>query len=420
MIFAVTESKAKKIFNKYPTSSIAAFSLDPTMKKCVTDKEIEINYQPCAFMPDADTINAVAEGHMKAKKVIKKAVNSLKDPTVNPKKKSMNKVAFGMGIVLNMIQDNADIPQSKTKKQMKRWEKNHAPNIVAFILPEIDETMDKKAAKRRNKFLVDYLQALFNYFDLYVLNEKKDIKKITKKLFNGKPKKNAVTVRRFIEAQDSGMLLTDKASDRFQVIKLFYSCEYLQLSLDNQRDLIKMDRSNAEKLARHLLSCFTSHNIMYMADVTSDKHMRKDIGPNLSKKNRLTVKYYNELNEIMQTLGDEFKMPKAVFGNTKKSLKKYYKSGKAKDLVTKMNTKKFMKYFGKSDNRPMMRLIYCHIVSRLLGLELGTNEYNRNMLDSISIDLPMDFAKTYVATAKKWAKARKEEEASKKAVAAEN
>lgn len=416
MIMIVKESKARNIFKAY--SEIAAFSLG-TGSKGYEDAEngINISYKKAGFLPSNDTINGVVEGDLKGNKIIKKVKKSIMTDVGNPKKGDFNRVAMGIGIVLNMIKDNTDVPENKSKKQMKKWEKSHAPNIIVFVLPDADDAKTKK----RNKFLVNYIVELFSLFGLYVLHTKKDIKNANKNLFKikGKGKKkieksiqrNAVRVRRFIETNaDNGMAMDEAGEELFQAIRLFYSTEYIYLSMDNSKELIDLKRGRAKELCDHLISCFTGRiNVIYLRDVVPGKLWKKEWGPAMAKKNKMQVAWYEECSEILSRLGDEFTLPKVKFGNTKKSKKKWSKSGKGKDLEAKMKTKKFIKFFTDSDNRPLLRLVYAHIVSRTFGLEIGSSEYNRNMTNSINVDLPADFSKAFISAAKAYAKEQKAE-----------
>ena len=403
MIFAINEKQAEKIFESY--GEVVAFSLGTKSKGHYdSNGKIVVSYEKSGILPDNDTINGVVAGHIKKKKVIKKAVERLMDPT-GAKNGSVDRLVLGMGTLVNLIEDNAEIPEKKTKKGLKKWMKDHPPKVIVFVLPDAESDEDKK----RNKFLVEYVSELFKVYGLMVISDKKQVKKTVKYCFNKSKKKNAMIVRDFIINNDKTMQLSKKGRERFMQTRIFYSVEYIQMGLDNSKDPIKMDRENSRLYAGHLASMFTTKIINdNLSSVTkSDKKFNKVVGPDLSKRIRTQAKWYNELNEILKTLGDEFKLPKVKVGTTKKSQKKVKKTGNMDDLKYKMNPKKFIKFFMEKDNRPLLRIVFAHLTSKAAGCEVGTNDYSRAMMDSIMLTLPEEFAKAYVAAAKTYAKNKK-------------
>lgn len=387
MIFILNEKQAGKIFNNY--DDVAAFSLGKA--KGYSDAKISLSYKKLGFLPDNDTMNAVLNGDMKASKVIKAAVKACKNPNV----KGGNSIALGMTQLVGMIKDANDIPAGMRKKEYNKYLKKHGPNILVFVLDEEDTA--------RSKFMAKYLSALFDVYGYKPITNKKVVKKLFAK---GKGKKKNRQrkindrVRDFIannKSEKAGIVMSKQGRRLYQITKLYYSNEFLQQSLAETAKVAKLGESGARKLAKHLATCFSGLNVKEL-----DKISLKNEKPykELRKKNIRAVNAYKELRDILAEMNpDAQKLPKVVFGCTKKSKKKG-------DPKPKMNIKKFIKFFTKSDNRPLLRLVFAHIACKMFGVEVGSSEYNRNISDSISGSLSSEFVKKYVATAKAHAKAK--------------
>ena len=97
MVFICRESQAAKTVFRY--RDIAAFSLSKKVKKGFTENGLEISYDRNTFTPDEDVINAVLDGSMKAKKVIKNAIQELR----NPSKAENPKDIIAATMVMNII-----------------------------------------------------------------------------------------------------------------------------------------------------------------------------------------------------------------------------------------------------------------------------------------------------------------------------
>lgn len=385
MIFILNEKQAGKIFNNY--DDVAAFSLGKA--KGYSDAKISLSYKKLGFLPDNDTVNAVCNGDMKASKVIKSAVKACKNPNV----KGGNSIALGMTQLVSMIKDANDIPVGMRKKEYNKYLKKHGPNILVFVLDGADTT--------RSKFMAKYISALFNVYGYKPITDKK----VVKKLFTKGKKKNRQRrindrVRDFIannRSEKSGIVMSKQGRRLYQITKLYYSNEFLQQGLAETAKIAKLGENGAKKLAKHLAVCFSGLNVKEL-----DKISLKNTKPykELRKKNIRTVDAYNELRDILAEMNPNAqKLPKAVFGCTKKSKKK----GEPKP---KMNTKKFIKFFTKADNRPLLRLVFAHIACKMFHVEVGSSEYNSHITDSVVNSLSSEFIKKYIAAAKAHTKAK--------------
>ena len=112
MVVIVNESTVNKNPKMLKYKNLAAFALGkaPSLTDVVDkDGKPVVNYNYVNFLPDKDTINAVINGDMSAKKVIKKAIKALRNP-------STENQAIGMTVVhlVHMITD-----EYRTKNQIK-------------------------------------------------------------------------------------------------------------------------------------------------------------------------------------------------------------------------------------------------------------------------------------------------------------
>ena len=137
MVVIVNESTVNTNPKMLKYKNLAAFALGkaPSLTDVVDkDGKPVVNYNYVNFLPDKDTINAVINGDMSAKKVIKKAIKALRNP-------STENQAIGMTVVhlVHMITD-----EYRTKNQIK-----DGPSVLAFILDD----PDSDAQQAINKFL---------------------------------------------------------------------------------------------------------------------------------------------------------------------------------------------------------------------------------------------------------------------------
>ena len=88
VIIANENTVRDKVFAKY--KNVAAFSLAKGLTgSTVDDRNIE--YEKLNFLPDDDTINAIKAGEMSLKKVIKRAIKAIEQP-------SMDDAIIGLGV----------------------------------------------------------------------------------------------------------------------------------------------------------------------------------------------------------------------------------------------------------------------------------------------------------------------------------
>lgn len=354
MVFILKEEIATKIFENY--RNVAAFTLSKGMKGITVDG-MEVSYEKLNFLPDEDTINAIKSGDMKLKKVIKKAVKALHSP-------SMENATIGLG----MIQLITILTNNRKSK--------HGPAIIVFVVNDNDVA--------RNKIMIKYIEALLGEFGLKPITKAKTVCKLFKKRKKAKSK-----VMEYTRSDKSGCNMSKKGAELKQLNQVFYELELRQSSLINldPRDL---DGNAAEACVKSLLKVYTAENL---------KAVDKKIAKRLAKKDKMAVKAYNILADILKNMNYDIDMPKIKYGQKKKH-------GEA--VGSKMKEKKFKKYFTKKRNRGILLMVYAHTLTMLLGIDVGSKEYNSYMKSVCNNALmPDGFAKDFSAAVGTYVKTEK-------------
>ena len=212
--------------------------------------------------------------------------------------------------------------------------------------------------------------------------------------FKGKKKKVVERVTRF-NNNVKGCRLSKDGADLKKLLLCFYELELRQSGMNSVKDYDAADKffdgDETKACVKNLLRSFTATNLQFIADKKTCKR--------LAKKDKAAVDAYEELREILGTIDGAPDLPKAKYGQRKK---------KGKAIGAKMKTKKFVKYFEKKKHRPVLLLIYGHILARLLDFEVGTKEYNSHM-KAVCEPFGSDFAKAYVAASNAFSKDSKSE-----------
>lgn len=349
VIIANENTVRDKVFTKY--KNVAAFSLAKGLTgSTIDDRQIE--YEKLNFLPDDDTINAIKDGSMSLKKVIKKACKAIMSP-------SMDNAIIGLGVtqLITLITSNR-----KSRK---------GDIVVAFITDEDDP--------KRNKILVKYVTAILDLFGIKPLTSTKTIKKIFEKR-----KKAKERVAKYVNGKKSGCGLDRDGNALKKANMIFYEMELRQAAMDGL-DLRDLDKNAVKTCVDTLVAVYTANNLRFV---------KTKIAKRLAKKDKTAVKAYNSLYDILRIIDPDVKLPKVKYGQKKKK-------GKAKG--PKMNVKKFKKFFAKKANRRMLIPIYGHTLAVLLGLEIGTKEYNSHMKSVCSV-FGGDFGKQFTAAATEYAK----------------
>lgn len=368
MIFMTTEDKAAKIFKKY--DNVAAFTLGKS--KGITINDMEIGYETLKFLPDEDTINAVIAGDMKAKKVIKKAIKALHNPSESDEAKA---IALGMTMTVNII----DPEKAHVKKKKKG--SYLSPNIIVLV---IDEKSDMTAQEiARIKFLKKYLIALFNEFGVRII-EGKSANKVIKKLFCGKKKKDKKRSKirekvAIFKQENKAVRVSDEGHLLKRFLMNYYAVELRQTSL-NALDINEMPAKKIASLVGTLKDVYTNDSIA-ICDLWEKKKDQEHVAKTLKKKNIKCVKAYNTLRDALKEAGIA-KLPKVKNG---------YVKGKDK---YKMDAKKFVKFFLKNKNRNLLALVYIHTTYILMGVEMGDTEYTKRIKKAFGPELA-DALKSY-------------------------
>lgn len=350
MVFILKEADATRIFEKYRNA--AAFTLSKGLKG-ISNNDIEVSYEKLSFLPDEDTVNAIKAGDKKLKKVIKAAVKALHRP-------SMDDAAVGLGMtqLVNIITSN---------RKHKR-----GPAVLVFVYDDEDPA--------RNKIMIKYLKALFAEFGLTAINKSKVVKKIFKK--RKKAKDNVI---RFAK-NNKGMTLSRKGVSLKKLNTIFYEMELRQTALSGLSDVRDLSKDTVNNCVKTLVKVYSAENLQF-----ADKKTAK----RLAKKDKTAVRAYKDLRKILKQLDAKCKMPSVDYGQKKK---------KGKAVGRKMDSKKFIKFFTKKKNRSYLLLIYAHTLAILLGLDIGSKEYNSYMKKVCNIFDNEDFGKEFVAAATAYAK----------------
>lgn len=385
MIIFASESKANIVFANYKNA--AAFNLALTKKSKKTEGEPNITYQALPCLPDDDTINAVIDGAKSGKKVIEKAIKALRK---GPSVKNAG-LAIGMIQLVTMLTNT-----SKSKK---------GDPILVFVYDDEEDATAKKA----RKFLTKYMKALFGAFGITKFYTDDDVNDIfaSKKSYRGekmgsKKAKKAALKNVNKKNTKSGNHLSTKGISLQKQLKICYDVEIRNSAMfDIDNKYVKM---YTKPLIKALLMAYTATNLQKVDD---------KVAKALSEKDKEMVKSYKTFVKLMKAMaeitGKKFDMPEVKYGQKKKG------HGKHKHAVgAKMKVNKFAEYFEKSSKRGLLPMIYAHTACEYLGVDVGTNTYNKNMADIIVPLYGADTAKAFVTAAKAYNKAKKEAEAAKK------
>lgn len=370
MVFILNESAAQRIFTRY--RNVAGIALGKS--KGFSDNGLEISYSRFNMLPDDDTINAVVQGDLKAKKVIKEAVKQVMKP------KTKNQTAcMTMAQLINIIAPNK--------------EPKGGPNVLVFVLDDHDS--GDQFGKKRDKFLIKYITALFQVFGVEPVTDEKTVKRVFKK----KGKKVAKKIAKYMLTHKEARLNKDGMRLKQELIQ-YFAIELHQSSL-SQLDIDDLGKKTQENLVKSLVDVYTNDNLENIAKLGLDDKDEKKVMKNLRKKNRLAVKQYKQLRKILSEMDPDTKFPKVESGYSKKGKKK----GNDKPL---MNKKKFTKFYSKNKNMPYLALIYAHTATLNCGVEFGTSEYTKLMNKTISnfgdADEYSVLAKEYTSMVKTWMK----------------
>ena len=353
MVIITTQEKSHMIFEKYNTN-IAAFTTGKS--KGIKDADIEISFAKLHILPDEDEVNAVINGDVKGKKVIKDAVKSLMRPSLENKD-----LCIAMAQIVNMI----SMDRKLTKKEVKNI-KHNGPNVIVIVL---EDANNDPVIKAKNKFYKKYLEAVFGVFGIEPVSDEKVLKKLFKK---GKSKKVVNRVANFIRANDK-VRVNGKGAKHKKLLFGFYAVELQQAAMYNlaTNDQFKPSRQEKEILVKTILDVYTNDNFKILGDMKDGKKLKKAI-KNLKEKNEVAVDAYNDFVEILNTaMGTDMDMPKVKNGYKKKKGKK----------GPKMNVKKFVKFFTrkKCTNFDILELLYAHTSLALCDVAVGAKEYNKVM-----------------------------------------
>lgn len=376
MLFILKEKHAKHIFESY--RNVAAFTMNNT--KGYTDgADLTVSYGKLSLIPDDDTINGVINGDIKAKSVIKAAMKQLR----NPGTKSQD-ICLNMTTMLGIMYPNK-IP-------------NNGPNVLVFVFD--DNEADDPKLKARQKFLTKYLTELFGVFGIEPITDPKIVSETFKCKNPEKKKSRRKVIERVCKlAKKKKYRLSKNGYAIRQMMAEFYSLELRQQSLTSVPDLTELGKKSVEILAKALKRVYTNDNLEGIENIGFADEYETHMMKLLRKKNRKTCKYYHSFASMMAEAMPDMKLPKVKSGYTKKGKK----SGNDKPL---MNVKKFMKFYSKKKNLPIMAMLYAHSICCLLDVEIGSKEYNKTLSKVAERAGIADIGKAYIAAAKKQVEAK--------------
>lgn len=401
MVVIVNESTVNTNPKMLKYKNLAAFALGkaPSLTGVVDkDGKPVVNYNYVNFLPDKDTINAVINGDMSAKKVIKKAIKALRNP-------STENQAIGMTVVhlVHMITD-----EYRTKNQIK-----DGPSVLAFILDDPDSDEQKAT----NKFLTRYVTAVFQEFGFDPVTNKKTIKK----LFDGNRKKRIKKVAKYIKDHDECRMNKDGYTLK-KILLTFYAIPLHQASLNNGVNIESLKSVGRKNLVKALYNAYTNCNMIAIGKLGMKSKIEEKYLDRLRKMNKKAFKMYNEVYDIMEFISDQVaksvteelteaglsgkklkKKVKKVVRKTAPELPKIKFGHKKKtsdpDNV-KMNAKKFKEFFEDKDNVAYLAMIYAHTTLRIIGVEIGCSEYCKFMSNNLRNLMDGDVLKLFISTAK--------------------
>lgn len=372
MVFVVNEQAASRIFENY--KNVAAFTLGKGKSYTDAEAKIQVSYKKLSFIPSDDTINAVINGDIKAKKVINSACKAIREIKMDDEGSA---VALSMIQLVSMLQEKPMASEAMSKKEQKKYMKKFGPNVLVFVLDGENP--------ERDKFLTKYIAALFEEYGYEVITKGKLIKKI----FKGKRRKIYDRIRNLSE--NKGFKLSNDGRILYRVSRMYYNTELLQVSMSEIAAVGKMSDKTAGHLAQYLISQFSTLNILDVVKLPVNQ--KKKLAKMFKKKDRVTFDAYEELQAILATM--EIEIPDVKFGANKKKQTPKMKNKKIK---------KFINFFTKKKNRDLLRLVYAHIVCAQMDVAVGSSDYNKTVSDILSDTYGSDFSKAFVAAAKAYAK----------------
>lgn len=372
MVFVVNEQSASKIFESY--KNVAAFTLGKGKSYTNAEAKIQVSYKKLSFLPSDDTINAVLSGDIKAKKVIASACKAVQKIKMDDEGSA---ISLSMIQLISMLQQKPIASEAMSKKEQKKYMKKFGPNVLVFVLD--GENPD------RDKFLTKYIAALFNLYGYDVVTKGKVIKKI----FKGKRRKIYSRIRTMSDSK--GFRLSNEGRVLYRLGQMYYKTELLQISLSEVTAVGKISEKMTTHLAEHLINQMSTLNILDAVKLPVGQ--KKKLAKMFKKKDRAVFEAYDELCKILATM--DIKIPAAKFGANKKEQTPKMKGKKVK---------KFVKFYGKKNNRDLLRLVYAHIVCSLMDVAVGSSDYNKSVSDILSEVYGSDFSKAYVTAAKAYAK----------------
>lgn len=365
MVFIVNEKSAIKIFAKY--RNVAAFTLGKS--KGISENGLEVSYAKLNFLPDEDDINGIINGDINPKKVIRKAVKALWTPNADNQN-----ICVSMAQLINIVApDKSNRP------------KKGGPNILVFVT---DDAEDDKNIKKKNKFMVRYLSALFHEFGIEPVTDED----VVKKLFKKKKKKVVEKVAKYMQKHKE-VRISNEGHMLKKTLFTFFSIELHQSGL-SRVDLDEVNKNTMRVLVKNLKNVYTNDNLQVICNMGMKSKEEGKMCKKLAKKNKKAVAAYKSLAEILASM--DVKMPKVKHGYEKK---------KKKNGKPKMNVKKFEKFFMKRKNLPLLAMVFAHTACMTLGAEIGSSEYNKYM-NKITGTVGIEgFPKAFTAAAKAYGKA---------------
>ena len=383
MVIITTEKKARKIFERY--RKVAAFTFGD--KKGISDNGLEISYAGLSFLPGEDEINAVANGDVKAKTIIRKAVRALHRPA-DPDNKD---ICVSFGQLMNIV-----APEKRESK---------AQNIIVFVLDDAED------ARAKNKFLSKFICETFGEFGVKVICDKKDVKRAIK-LFKGKipakarkEKKQRARYAEYVDAVNEFLKKNpeyriSKEGHRLKkVLMTYYSLELTQSSVSHT-GIYNVSRKNRELMASELANVFSNDNLKSICVLGIKNKEEKKLCKSLVKKNKRAVDAYNDLRDIIMLAQPDAEIPKA-----KNAYKKKRRGKKKGTSEPRMKIKKFIKFMSKNRdfNVGFLGMVYTHITLMTLGVNIGSREYNKYLSVPAGV-IGEEFAQQFTQAAKTWAK----------------
>lgn len=360
MVLVMNEQKAKKLFESY--DDVIAFSWNgakgPSKEVAdeLSEKNVVVSYQNPGFLPSEDTIKAIINGDISLKKVIKQTKKAFM--SFNKSTDESSATAIAVYIIMSL------------------YSSNKYP-VLVFVEPEESDEYDHKV----NKIMKRFISEIFAEFGPIVIggsyknnDDKKLMGKLTKKIKKsvfkvkkrGKIRKNIHNLMddyKFLRINKDGVALMRR-------IKTIYNIEVNNAGINNI-GIKNLKSKKRETLATNLKNILSGENLYDIGHMNpSNKKDEKRLAKAIKSTDKAHLSAYKELcNSLKGIQGYDIKMPKIRFG---------YKKNKKKKL------KKFVEFFGKNKNAPLLALTYAHLTCVRLGVEVGRGEYKKLMKASLS------------------------------------